>query len=94
MNKKIKRNYLEINSLVDLKDSKNFPEGYLVELVQPFDFQLNKFFYKNIGKKHHWIDRLIWTEKQWIEYVSNERIKTYILKKNEDLGVYLSLIHN
>ena len=53
MNKKIKRNYLEINSLVDLKDSKNFPEGYLVELVQPFDFQLNKFFYKNIGKKQY-----------------------------------------
>ena len=92
MNKKIQRNYLEINSLKDLKDSKNSPEGYIVQLVQPSDFQLNKFFYKNIGKKHHWVDRLAWTEKQWIEYISNKKIKTYVLKKNEDLAGYFELI--
>ncbi len=92
MNKKIQRNYLEINSLTDLKDSKISPEGYVVQLVQPSDFQLNKFFYKNIGKKHHWVDRLTWTEKQWIEYISNKNIKTYILKKNEDLAGYFELI--
>ena len=92
MNKKIQRNYLEINSLTDLKDSKNSPEGYVVQLVQPSDFQLNKFFYKNIGKKHHWVDRLTWTEKQWIEYISNKKIKTYVLKRNEDLAGYVELI--
>jgi len=95
VNKKIQRNYLEINSLTDLKDSKNSPEGYVVQLVQPSDFQLNKFFYKNIGKKHHWVDRLAWTEKQWTEYISNKKIKTYVLKKNEDLAGYFELIiHN
>jgi len=92
VNKKIQRNYLEINSLTDLKDSKNSPEGYVVQLVQPSDFQLNKFFYKNIGKKHHWVDRLAWTEKQWTEYISNKKIKTYVLKKNEDLAGYFELI--
>ena len=92
MNKKIQRNYLEINSLTDLNDSKNYPEGYVVQLVQPSDFQLNKFFYKNIGKKHHWVDRLAWTEKQWIGYISNKKIKTYVLKKNEDLAGYFELI--
>jgi len=90
--KKIQRNYLEINSLLDLKDSKMTPEGYVVQIVQPADFQLNKFFYKNIGKKHHWVDRLTWTEKQWIEYISNKNIKTYILKKNQDLAGYFELI--
>ena len=95
MNKKIERNYLEINSLIDLNDSNTSPEDYLVELIQPADFQLNKFFYKNVGKKHHWIDRLIWTEKQWIEYTSDEQVKTYVLKKNEELvGYYELIIHN
>ena len=92
MNKKIQRNYLEINSLTDLKDSKNSPEGYVVQLVQPSDFQLNKFFYKNVGKNHHWVDRLVWTEKQWNEYVSNKKVKTYILKKQDDLAGYFELI--
>ena len=92
MNKKIERNYLEINSITDLNDSNTVSDEYSVQLVKPVDFQLNKFFYKNIGKKHHWVDRLAWTEKQWIEYISNKKIKTYVLKKNEDLAGYFELI--
>ena len=92
MNKKIERNYLEINSLTDLNDSNTSPEGYSVEPIQPADFQLNKFFYKNVGKKHHWVDRLIWTDKQWIEYTSDKKVKTYVLKRYEDLAGYFELI--
>ena len=92
MNKKIERNYLEINSLRDLNDSIINHEGYFIKLVEPVDFQLNKFFYKNVGKKHRWVDRLIWTEKQWVDYTSNQKVKTYILKKGEDLAGYFELI--
>ena len=92
MNKKIQRNYLEINSLSDLNESKIVEEGYSIKLVEPVDFQLNKFFYKNVGKNHHWVDRLVWTEKQWTEYVSNKKVKTYILKKKDDLAGYFELI--
>jgi len=92
VNKKIQRHYLEINSLSDLKDTNFSPNGYLIQLVQPVDFQLNKFFYKNIGKKHHWVDRLVWTDKQWIEYTSNIEVNTYVLKKDADLAGYFELI--
>ena len=92
MSKKIQRNYLEINSLSDLNESKIVEEGYSIKLVEPVDFQLNKFFYKNVGKNHHWVDRLVWTEKQWTEYVSNKKVKTYILKKQDELAGYFELI--
>ena len=92
MSKKIERNYLEINSLTDLKDSNNTRKDLSIIFVQPVDFQLNKFFYKNVGKKHHWVDRLIWTEKQWIEYTSDEKVKTYVLKNKKDLAGYFELI--
>ena len=91
MNKTVERNYLEINFLEDLKDASNFNEKYSVNLVNPVDFQLNKFFYKNIGKNHHWVDRLVWTEKQWIDYVSNKNVKTYVLKISNDLAGYFEL---
>ena len=91
MNKTVERNYLEINFLEDLKDASNFDEKYSVNLVDPVDFQLNKFFYKNIGKNHHWVDRLVWTEKQWIDYVSNKNVKTYVLKISNDLAGYFEL---
>ena len=92
MSKKIERNYLEIKSLKDLNDSKTFIYEHSLELVNPADFQLNKFFYKNIGKNHRWVDRLVWSDKQWIEYTSDKKVKTYILKKQNDLAGYFELI--
>ena len=92
MNKTVERNYLEINFLEDLKDTSDFNEEYSINLVDPVDFQLNKFFYKNIGKKHHWVDRLSWTNEQWIKYTSDEKLKTYVLQKNNDLAGYFELI--
>ena len=91
MNKKVQRNYLEINFLKDLKENSDFFENYSINLLDPVDFQLNKFFYKNIGKKHHWVDRLVWTEKQWIEYVSNKNVKTYVLKNVDEFAGYFEL---
>ena len=92
VNKKIERNYLEIKSLTDLNISSTIPKGYEVQFIKPADFQLNKFFYKNVGKKHHWVDRLIWNEKEWIRYASDEKVKTYVLKNNLDLVGFFELI--
>mgnify|MGYP001315558611 CR=1 FL=1 len=88
----VKRSYLEINSLKDLQESEQPLEDYTVDLIEPTDFQLNKFFYKNIGKKHKWIDRLIWTEEQWIKYVSNKNVKTFVLNNKKDLVGFFELI--
>jgi len=88
----IKRNYLEINSLKDLKEIKEISKDYSLELLNPTNFQLNKFFYKNVGKKHQWVDRLIWSETQWIDYVSSKKLKTYIFKHKEDLVGFFELI--
>ena len=93
MSTKVERNYLEINSLKDLKKSKFSPDDCLIDLSDPADFQINKFFYKSIGKEHRWTDRLVWTDKQWMEYISDQKVKTYILKKANDMAGYLSLIH-
>ena len=94
MTLEIKRNYLEINSLEELKDKKKPSEDYSLILVDPMNFQLNKFFYKNVGKKHKWVDRLLWSEEQWINYVSNRNVKTYVLMKKDDfVGFFELIIH-
>jgi ribosomal protein S18 acetylase RimI-like enzyme len=88
----VKRNYLVINSIKELKETKQLFDDFLIVLLDPVNFQLNKFFYKNIGKKHKWVDRLIWTEKKWIDYVSNSKVKTYVLKNKDDLVGFFELI--
>ena len=92
MTQEVKRNYLEINSIEDLNDVNDPTEEYSLNLLEPQNFQLNKFFYKNIGKKHKWIDRLVWTENQWMDYVSSEKVKTYVLKYKGDLAGFFELI--
>ena len=92
MTQEVQRNYLEINSIEDLNKVTDPQEEYSLNLLEPQNFQLNKFFYKNIGKKHKWIDRLVWTENQWIDYVSSEKVKTYVLKYKEDLAGFFELI--
>jgi len=88
----VKRNYLEINSLQDLNEGTEPKEDYSLNLLDPINFQLNKFFYKNIGQNHKWIDRLVWTESQWIDYLSNDKVQTYILKYKDDLVGFFELI--
>ena len=92
MSKKVERNYLEINSIEELNEPNNSSNDFIIELVEPDDFKLNKFFYKNIGKSHHWVDRLVWTDKQWIDYTSDRSVKTFVLKKKDDLAGYFELI--
>ena len=94
MTQEVKRNYLEINSLKDLKEVPKPSSDYSVKLLDPVNFQLNKFFYKNIGKKHKWIDRLVWEESKWIEYVTNKNVKTYIFKKEDNRVGFFELFEH
>ena len=92
MTLEVQRNYLEINSINDLNKVVKPNEDCSLNLLKPINFQLNKFFYKNIGKNHKWIDRLVWTETQWIDYVSNKNVETYVFKFKADLAGFFELI--
>ena len=90
----IVRNYLEIKSLNELKYTKKPNNRYVVKKVTSEDFQLNKFFYKQIGKNYQWNDRLAWDDKKWIDYVSNSSVFTFILKDNENVAGFFELIYH
>ena len=91
---KVERNYLEINSLENLNYSAKPNDNCNLHLVDPPDFQINKFFYRQIGKDNRWIDRLVWNDQKWIQYVENSKVKTYVLQDKEDLIGYYEQIFN
>ena len=93
MIQEIKRNYLEIKSLEELKDKKKPSEDYSLILVDPINFQLNKFFYKNVGKKHKWVDRLNWKIDNWIDYLNSLGVNTFVLKQKDELVGYFEQIY-
>ena len=94
MIEKIERFYLEINTINDLKTKPISSDCFSLKEESKDNFDLNKFFYKQIGKRHQWVDRLIWQDKDWLKYISNENLRTYIFKRENDLVGYFELIFN
>ena len=92
MKEKIFRNYLELKSFKEFREVKKPSKEYYIELADPKDFQINKFFYKKIGKNCQWVDRLIWTDMDWIKYISDEKLFTHILKNKDDVVGYFELL--
>ena len=92
--KKVQRYFLEIN-----KEEKKFkpvsiPKNFEIVLLNKRNFEINKFFYKQIGAEHYWRDRLVWSDKEWTEYVKDDNLQTWIIKKDKDLvGFYENKFH-
>ena len=84
---RVKRYFLDIKDFSNSIDL-NLPENHQIILDDTNNFKLNKFFYKQIGSDHFWRDRLVWSDKEWIKYVSNKNLETHILKKGNDLVGY------
>ena len=89
----VQRNFLELKDLKNLKTNSINEKKYVVKKIKP-DFQLNKFFYKQVGKKHRWIDRLSWSDGKWINYISNKNLETYIISESDELAGFFELLYN
>ena len=89
--KKVQRYFLDYefvknNKILGVKD-KNLLK---IIINNKKNYEVNKFFYKQIGKDHFWRDRLVWTDIQWLKYSSNPLLETWVLKDNESnlMGYY------
>jgi len=88
--KKVQRYFLDYEfskmKKIFLDDNKS---KLKIELNDRTKYEINKFFYKQIGKDHFWRDRLVWTDKQWLKYSTNPLLETWVLKdKNDLIGYY------
>ena len=89
----VERNFLELRDIKKLKFNSSKENKILIKKIKP-DFQLNKFFYKQVGKKHRWIDRLSWTDEKWINFISNKNLETYVISESDDLIGFFELLYN
>ena len=74
--KKVQRYFLDYEFSKMIKFQKSKTKTYSSFLNEKKNYEINKFFYKQIGKEHFWRDRLIWTDKQWLKYSSNPLLET------------------
>ena len=87
---KVKRFFLELK----VNPFKKIDVHCSIKIEKIKDFNLNKFFYKQVGADHYWRDRLIWLEKDWIKYVSKKNLSTFVLYLNDEpVGFYEQEYH-
>ena len=70
------------------------PKNVKIFLDTEKNININKFFYRQIGKDHFWRDRLLWSDKEWQKYINNKNLETGIMKINNELvGFYEQEFH-
>ena len=91
---KVQRFFLEIKKVQFLYKPLITPRKLDVYLDKEKDININKFFYRQIGKDHFWRDRLLWSDKEWSKYVDNNNLDTGIMKLDGELiGFYEQEYH-
>ena len=91
---KVQRFFLELKKNKKLTQPVIFPENIKVYPETKKDININKFFYRQIGKDHFWRDRLLWSDKEWKNYINNRNLETCIMKINDDpIGFYEQEFH-
>jgi GNAT superfamily N-acetyltransferase len=91
---KIRRFFLELKKNTKKIKTLTFPKNLKILPEVKKDININKFFYRQVGKEHFWRDRLLWSDKEWNKYVSNNNLETGIMKINNNLvGFYEQEFH-
>jgi len=92
MHREINRFYLHIFSQNNLTKSNCKDENLKVVLEKKLTLDFCKFLYKEVGRDFFWRDRLKWSDQDWLDYISNDFFKLYILKYNNKLAGYYELV--
>ena len=91
---KVQRFFLEIIKFKKPNQPINLPKKEKISLETDKDININKFFYRQIGKDHFWRDRLLWSDNQWKKYINNKNLETGVMKINNNLvGFYEQEFH-
>ena len=85
---------LEIKKKQETNQVPVVPSKTQVYLEKKKDIDINKFFYRQVGKDHFWRDRLLWSDKEWQKYLNNKNLETGIMKHDGELiGFYEQEFH-
>jgi|TARA_B110000495_G_scaffold200601_1_gene216182 GNAT superfamily N-acetyltransferase len=91
---KVQRFFLELKKNKKTNQLFILPKNIKIFLETKKDININKFFYRQIGKDHFWRDRLLWSDKEWKKYISNKNLETGVMKLNGNLvGFYEQEFH-
>lgn len=64
---------------------------FQVEECLDRQWQVSKSFYRSVGADWNWVDRLNWTDRQWMEYARPGNLRTFVAYKAGSATGYYEL---
>jgi ribosomal protein S18 acetylase RimI-like enzyme len=71
--------YLEMNSPAEFRPKWLPRTDLTLGYVRPPQPEVNRFFYTAVGGDWYWLDRLPWTYADWMRYLNQPGIETWVL---------------
>lgn len=78
MNTEIKTYSLEMHSSDALQPSEAAIAGLEIRQVGVASPEFNRFLYETVGKQWFWVDRLVWTAREWNQWVDRDDLETWV----------------
>jgi GNAT superfamily N-acetyltransferase len=69
--------YLEMSSPEDIPETSR-PADLSICECEIKQFQFNRFLYQLIGGPWQWVDKLSWTDDEWLSYAENDNLRTWV----------------
>lgn len=82
--------YLQMLDRGELQ-AKDSPPGLDISMVTPPAFEVNRRFYRDVGARWQWTDRLPWSDQQWADYVNRPQFQTWIASLDGESAGYFEL---
>ncbi len=67
------------------------PTGFSVLMVKPPDPKINERFYKEVGRKWGWTDRLVWSDEEWLQHSHDPSLETWLGYMNGETAGFFEL---
>ena len=67
------------------------PPGLEISLVSPPSGDTNRDFYRDVGGKWAWTDRLTWSDQRWNDYVNRAELQTWSVSVDGRRAGYFEL---
>ena len=83
--------YLEMTSPDQLRPARPPAEPFTVRRAQLAFPALNRFFYAEVGRAYSWMERLRWTDEQWLAWLERPNVQTWIGYVRETPAGYFEL---
>jgi len=83
--------YLEMRAAGELRPARDPGAHVRVERADVPLPELNRFFYAEVGRDHHWVDRADWPLDRWRSYVERPELETWLIHERGTPAGYAEL---